>query len=222
MKAEFFKENLGPAFSTSMNQDDHDLVVFSHLRWDFVFQRPQHLITRFAKNNRRVFFIEEPHFTDAPNSSYEKLDREHGIQVVVPQLPSGLNQEEMWEELRMVVDQMIEDEDIEEYTAWYYTPMALAFTRHLEPSNIVFDCMDELSAFKHAPVHLLQLEAELMAKADVVFTGGHSLYEAKKHRHHNIHAFPSSIDGDHFRLARSAKDPEGHSTSTNRIFWSHR
>jgi len=207
MKADFFNESLNPLFTNSMQQDESDLVVFSHLRWDFVFQRPQHLITRFAKN-RRVFFIEEPHFVETATSTFHKLPRENGIQVIVPQLAYGLDQEQIWEELAAIVDQVIEEENITDFTSWYYTPMALPFTRHLEPASVVFDCMDELSAFKNAPVHLLQLEAELLEMADVVFTGGQSLYEAKKDRHHNIHAFPSSIDGDHFRKARTETEPE--------------
>ncbi len=188
-------------------QDEHDLLVFSHLRWDFVFQRPQHLITRFAQH-RRVFFMEEPHFTDSTSSRYEKIQREHGIQLIVPMLPSGLNQQEMWDELKMLVDQFMEDELISDFTSWYYTPMALPFTRHLQPANVVFDCMDELSAFQNAPAQLINLESELMDMADVVFTGGHSLYEAKKHRHPNIHPFPSSIDLDHFMRARTATEPD--------------
>lgn len=186
-------------------ETDHDLVVFSHLRWDFVFQRPQHLISRFAKN-RRVFFFEEPHFTDS--SSYcKKLERENGIAVMVPYVSHGLSQEATWNELKLLVDKMLEDEKITEFTSWYYTPMALPFTRHLSPNTIVWDCMDELSAFKNAPQQLLDMEAELLKLADVVFTGGHSLYEAKRDRHHNIHPFPSSIDGKHFREARTAREP---------------
>jgi UDP-galactopyranose mutase len=214
MEANFFNDNgmdltfnKQNVFGSESVEFDPDMVVFSHLRWDFVFQRPQHLISRFAKN-RRIFFVEEPHFCDTKAAYYEKLERENGIQIIVPMLPHGLSHEQIHEELRMTVDQLIEDEIIQNYTAWYYTPMALEFTRHLKPTSVVFDCMDELSAFKHAPVHLLQLEAELLRRSDVVFTGGQSLYEAKKDRHHNIHAFPSSIDGAHFRRARTETEPE--------------
>jgi glycosyltransferase involved in cell wall biosynthesis len=85
---------------------------------------------------------------------------------------------------------------------WYYTPMALSFSRHLAGDACVYDNMDELSGFKGASPRLLQLERELLRKADVVFTGGHSLYEAKRHRHRNIHPFPSSVDVRHFGTAR--------------------
>jgi len=94
---------------------------------------------------------------------------------------------------------------IKEYLLWYYTPMALPITAHLEPQATVYDCMDELSAFKFAPPAIKQMEKELLNKADIVFTGGCSLYEAKKHQHDNIYAFPSSIDKKHFAIARSIK-----------------
>jgi len=86
---------------------------------------------------------------------------------------------------------------------WYYTPMAIPFSSHLRPSATVFDCIDELSAFQGAPAALKQNEQELFRRADVVFTGGQRLYEAKKEQHHNVHAFPSSVDVDHFRKARA-------------------
>jgi UDP-galactopyranose mutase len=108
-----------------------------------------------------------------------------------------------------LLNHMISSMSINQFFTWYYTPMALPFTEHLSPEFVVFDCMDELSAFKFAPVELKNREKQLMEKADVVFTGGHSIYEAKKDQHSNIHPFPSSIDKQHFGLARKIKkDPE--------------
>ncbi len=207
MEAIFSNDQIRKALTTHF-RDDQDLLVFSHLRWDFVFQRPHHLITRFARSNRRVYFIEEPYMTETSVPIYHKMNREPGVQLIVPHLPNSSTQQEVWENLAQLVNQLIAQEEIENFTSWYYTPMALPFTRHLEPSTVVFDCMDELSAFKNAPKHLIQLEAELIELADVVFTGGYSLYEAKQHRHHNIHPFPSSIDTEHFKKARMEIDPE--------------
>ena len=91
---------------------------------------------------------------------------------------------------------------------WYYTPMMLPFSRHIEANVTVFDAMDELSKFKFAPVKLLELEQELIDRADIVFTGGSSLYEAKKDRHPSVHCFPSSVDRAHFCKARARQfDP---------------
>ena len=181
-----------------------DLLVFSHLRWDFVFQRPQHLLSRHAKH-RRVFYFEEPVFgmTDLPR--LHMRESVENVQIVIPYLPAGIEGHKVEASLRDLVDELVYQENIQDFSLWYYTPMALSFTRHLEPVVTMFDCMDELSLFKGAPESLINLEAELMKRADVVFTGGQSLYEAKKHRHHNIHAFPSSIDFKHFNQARSIK-----------------
>lgn len=183
-----------------------DLVCFSHLRWNFVYQRPQHLLGRFSKHTR-VFFIEEPIFDNAP----EKLHinkAEGNVYVVVPHLQHGLSGQQVVARQKAMVNELISMMDINRYFSWYYTPMAIPFTDHLKPELVVYDCMDELAAFKFAPPALKQNEKTLLNKADVVFTGGYSIYESKKNSHHNIYPFPSSIDKEHFGTARSAKkDP---------------
>ncbi|MEP0891691.1 glycosyltransferase family 1 protein [Leptolyngbya sp. FACHB-16] len=184
-----------------------DLVCLSHLRWDFVYQRPQHLLSRCAQK-RRVFFVEEPvvEFTDS--WWIEVNEREPGVWVVVPHLLDWVT-----DELRTAMHQSLMNELFEQFAIanpilWYYTPSALPFTHHLSSSAVVYDCMDELSAFKGASPTLRHLEQELFQRADVVFTGGQSLYEAKQHLHPNIHAFPSSIDAAHFGQARTlVEDP---------------
>lgn len=180
------------------------LVCFSHLRWHFVYQRPQHLLSRFAPD-WSVFFIEEPVPTDAPQDSYDAELTKEGVTVLVPRLSDKISGNHN-ARLRTLVNGIFSDYGIQNFTAWYYTPMALPFTRHLKPLLTVFDAMDELSAFKFAPVELLDLETELLSRADVVFTGGQSIYEAKKHRHPNIHPFPSSIDKAHFAAARTMQE----------------
>ncbi len=179
-----------------------DLVCFSHLRWDFVYQRPQHLISRFGKNTR-AFFIEEPVF--GLNETLHLKQSSEGVYVVIPHLPHGLDEAEVARRLRNFIDELFLEKEIEQYALWYYTPMALAYSDHLDPALTIYDCMDELSAFKFAPPTLQQLEKKLLQQADLVFTGGMSLYEHKKDHHHNIHAFPSSIDKGHFTQARSVK-----------------
>jgi glycosyltransferase involved in cell wall biosynthesis len=184
---------------------DIDLVCFSHLRWAFVFQRPQHLLSRFAKH-QRVFFIEEPIFHDGEETLH--IENCDNVFVVTQYLKHGHSEEEVHAKLRKMVDSLIVNMQINRYFAWYYTPMAMPFTNHLSPEITVYDCMDELSAFKFAPPALTINEKELFKKADVVFTGGHSIYENKKDQHHNVHAFPSSIDKHHFNRARTNKvDP---------------
>lgn len=193
------------AMDSTGNNFDADLICLSHLRWDFVYQRPQHLLSRCAKD-RRVFFVEEPVYGDGP-LRLDVSEREDNIYVVVPHLPEGLSSEVSVEASQQaLIDRLIGEHKIDDYVLWYYTPMALGWTRHLKPQAVVYDCMDELSAFKNAPRALREREAELFRRADVVFTGGQSLYEAKRDKHSNIHAFPSSIDRDHFAQARTLQD----------------
>jgi len=184
-----------------------DLLVFSHLRWDFVFQRPQHLLTRSAQH-RRVYFIEEPVFEPDIPPALHISARGERLYVTVPHLPSGRSADETTAQLKNLIDELVRERISTSYIAWYYTPMALQFTRHLKPTTIVYDCMDELSNFKFAPPELCTLENELFRRANVVFTGGVSLYEHKSHMHTNIHPFPSSVDVAHFRAARTiAEEP---------------
>jgi UDP-galactopyranose mutase len=124
------------------------------------------------------------------------------VTVAVPRLARSLDSEQAIAAQRALVDELLRNEGITDYVLWYYTPMALAFTDHLAARTIIYDCMDELSAFKGASALLKDREAELMRRASLVLTGGQSLYEAKRHQHHNIHPFPSSVDVQHFAQAR--------------------
>jgi glycosyltransferase involved in cell wall biosynthesis len=180
-----------------------DIVCLSHLRWQFVFQRPQHLMVRFARNHR-VFFVEEPLYEDQPDHlSVSQV--EGGVRVVVPVLDRWRAEDptQIAAVQRSLIGRLMRRETIENYVLWYYTPMALPFTRQLTPQAVVYDCMDELSGFASAPPELKKLERELLACADLVTTGGRSLFEAKRSLHHNVHPFPSSVDAGHFARARA-------------------
>jgi len=183
-----------------------DVVCLSHLRWDFVYQRPQHLMSRFARDHR-VFFFEEPEFHDSP-ARLDISERPGGVRVAVPRLPHGLSSEEAEAAQRDLLQGLLADHGIADYILWYYTPMALGFSHGLAPAAVVYDCMDELSLFRGAPPSLLDRERRLLELADLVFTGGQSLYEAKRERHSAVHAFPSSIDAEHFGRARRPVAPE--------------
>lgn len=176
-----------------------DLVCISHLRWDFVFQRPNHLMSRSARE-RRTFFFEEP----APGDVARVAVREIGENLLnaVPHLPPGASGADAGERQRRLLDGMLRDYGVRRFILWLYTPMALPFTRHLDPVCTVYDCMDELSAFHGAHPALLQQEQELFRRADLVFTGGASLFESKRTHHPSVYAFPSSVDAAHFERAR--------------------
>lgn len=176
-----------------------DIVCFCHLRWGFVYQRPQHLLSRFARTHR-VFLIEEPVFGAEDNHLVTTIDDATKVHVITPHL---IDNSDCKDVLKILLDTALVSMQIEEYILWYYSPMALGWTDHLNPELIVYDCMDELSAFAFAPTQLVQYESRLLQKADLVFTGGQSLFEAKKDLHHNIHPFPSSVDKAHFEKARS-------------------
>jgi UDP-galactopyranose mutase len=200
-------ERLNASVLDSAIQSKPDLVCFSHLRWDWVYQRPQHLLKRAAAD-RRVFVVEEP-ICDNGSVRLEVRERD-GVKVVTPHLPDGLcSAVARTAVLSEMLDRFFNEHGIRDYVLWYYTPMALEFTRQLKPLAVVYDCMDELSAFQGAPDALKFHEHELLKRADVVFTGGQSLYEVKREMHRSVHAFPSSIERDHFMQARTrGEDPD--------------
>ncbi|GAB3463272.1 hypothetical protein GCM10027321_25690 [Massilia terrae] len=183
------------------------IVVFSHLRWDFVFQRPQHLLTRLAQHYP-VLFVEEPVHDDgkpymhttspAPNVTV--------CQAHTP-VPSGGFHDDQLPVLQPMLADLVPPG--ERPIVWFYTPMALPLLQGLDPSLVVYDCMDELASFRNPPKQLLQRETALLNLADLVFAGGPSLYEAKRMRHPSVHCFPSSVDAAHFGQAtdRSRSHP---------------
>lgn len=177
------------------------IICFSHLRWNFVYQRPQHLMTRWARSHR-VFYFEEPVLDGDREPELALCPVENGVTVVVPRLPQELGPAEQVSAQRQMLDRLRAEQRIEAPLLWYYTPMSARFSAHLPASRVVYDCMDELSAFRGAPPAMVDEERRLLDRADIVFTGGYSLYEAKRRQHGNVHPFPSSVDVPHFRRAR--------------------
>lgn len=179
------------------------LIVFCHLRWDFVFQRPQHLMTRLAEHYD-ILIVEEPVHTEG-QAHLKKTAVAPNITVCQPHtnVPHyGFHDDQIPVLQGLLADLVPEDE---RPVVWFYTPMALPLLQGFNPSLVVYDCMDELAAFKNPPKQLLQRESVLLNIADLVFTGGPSLYEAKKNRHANAHCFSSSVDAAHFRQAQNAE-----------------
>jgi len=187
------------------------LICFSHLRWDFVYQRPQHLMTR-AAHDFGVIYFEEPIFEKTPAPSLRHTTITSRLTVITPVLAAGTRPDQADLIQAALLEDLISETDHDQLVTWYYTPMALRFSDFLRSDICVYDCMDELSAFKNAPTEIALLEKLLFARADVVFTGGQSLYEAKRGQHHFMHAFPSSIDTAHFQQARrTQEDPKDQS-----------
>ena len=182
-----------------------DLVCFAHLHWDFVWQRPQHLLSRFAQHGR-VYYVEDAfyHADDLVEPHLEIKERNEGVKVVVAHLPQRLRTDEAAADQAQfeLLSHYFNEQGVTNYLFWYYTPMALGKSRQFHPVLTVYDCMDELANFKFAHPELKSREQELFTKADLVFTGGHTLYEAKREQHPDAHPFPSSIDKAHFGQAR--------------------
>jgi protoporphyrinogen oxidase/glycosyltransferase involved in cell wall biosynthesis len=182
----------------------NELVVFSHLRWSFVYQRPQQILSRLARHFR-VLFVEEPHYCSGDPRG-ELSAPCPGVTVLTPHTPltaPGFHDDQI-PLLTKLVGQALARERFTDYGAWLYTPMALPLLTKLTPRIVVYDCMDELTAFRGAPRQLVQRENALLRVANVVFAGGPSLYESRLSRHLSVHLFPSSVDREHF--ARGA-DP---------------
>lgn len=196
-----------------------DLLCFSHLRWDWVYQRPQHLLSRLARDhNWRVFFVEEPAppaadatgAEAAPHWSYS-LAAPHVVRCVphfAADWPFFLSEAGSdTRTMRRLLAELLQAWELTDPVAWLYTPLAVPLLDLVPARATVYDCMDELALFKDAPAALRGREAELLRRADVVFTGGRSMYEARRGRHPNLHLFPSSVDAAHFGGARDAALP---------------
>jgi UDP-galactopyranose mutase len=181
------------------------MIVFSHLRWDFVFQRPQHLMTRLA-HGARIYFFEEP-VPDMAPPWLEVTEPLPNLFVCRPHSPvaEGGFADTQLPVLQKLLELLITERQIERPVAWFYTPMALPLLQSLDAAAVVYDCMDELSAFHNAPPELLERERALLRAADVVFTGGPSLFRAKRALHGNVHCFASSVEQEHFGKARDSR-----------------
>lgn len=191
-------------------QPQYSIVAFSHLRWNFVYQRPQHLLSRLAAK-RPVFFVEEPELDRNASPRWERSSPQSNVLVLRPRTPvetPGFNADQL-PALEPLIAELRSELRDSTLLAWLYTPMALPLAEALGPDATVYDCMDELSLFLGAPPELLSREAALLECADVMFTGGPSLYRAKQSRHPNVHCFPSSVDAEHFRLARAVEGTGG-------------
>ncbi|HEX4235741.1 MAG TPA: glycosyltransferase [Caldimonas sp.] len=182
------------------------LIVFSHLRWEFVFQRPQHLLSRLARSYH-VVFVEEPVRTKG-KAYLERTAPAPRIEVLRAHTPveQGGFHDEQLSALQPMITGYLAEHMINDYLVWFYTPMALPILGELAPRAIVYDCMDELSAFKGAPRQMRQRETALLKCADLVVTGGPRLYEAKRETNPNVLCVPSAVDADHYAAQRATSD----------------
>jgi len=169
----------------------YDLIVFCHLRWEFVYQRPQHIISRMAQHGK-VLFIEEPlPFAPEEENTAHIYQVGDAITVLQPRVRDI-------EDIGKVFKEM---DQISARVGWMYSPAFIPLLKTFALDKVVYDCMDELTLFRGADPKLVEQEQKLLSVADMVFTGGKRLYESKKKVHGNVHCFPSSVDHSHFRKA---------------------
>ncbi|HEY8747374.1 MAG TPA: family 1 glycosylhydrolase [Tepidisphaeraceae bacterium] len=195
--------------TTSKQTDRYGIVVFSHLRWGFVWQRPQQFLSRFARKHQ-ILFIEEPLF-DKPAGTEPDLTFHRvmpNVTVVAPHVDQTWNRnpklpQKLLEWTRQAIAQMNENGEFDRPLLWYYSPMDSAWSLgQIENRGVIYDSMDELSQFSGAPRALVDNENRLMECADVVFAGGYELAQKKKKRHANVHFFGCGVEYSHFSLAQ--------------------
>lgn len=174
------------------------LVAFSHLRWDFVWQRPQHVLSRLAKE-MPVLYVEEPVGAASKDMLELRLDGRVTIaRAHLRDLPAhGSFADDVNRRIATLLEPLLIDDD--DLITWYSTPMAIgAFPDSITPSRTVFDAMDNLANFRYAPPQMRSQEARMLEMADVIFTGGPTLYRQHQHRHPRVFCFPSGVDRAHF------------------------
>ncbi len=187
------------------------ILVHCHLRWDGVWQRPQQLMSRMARR-RKIGFLEEPIFLQNGEQPYLHVRESQGVTIAQPHVPpqdEWLPQvsESNQRIIRELVQPFIREHGFTNGIRWHYAPMAIYLQELQQPAAVVYDCMDELSAFRGAPPALVQCERQLMSQADLMFTGGLSMYLNKREHHGNCHRFDSGVDLEHFAQATEPMTP---------------
>lgn len=198
---------LTPVSKTS----SYPIIVHSHLRWDWVWQRPQQFLSRLSRKHR-ILFVECPTPEDVaePSCKFFTLSDFSNITVVQMKMPSSRWSDGLWvdaERLRLLREVLAGPlkGKFEQPVQWFYDPMAVTtFAGNLNEGAIVYDCMDELSQFKGAPKEMIQRERQLLGVADVVFAGGRKMHESKSRFNSNCHFYGCGVDVAHFGKARSS------------------
>jgi hypothetical protein len=199
-------ESSGEEKMHSRKNEELSIIVYSHLRWDFVWQRPQQIFSRLAAHYP-ILFVEEPLY-EAGGAQLRIVEAQPNVLRAIPVLPAPVDADAVCTTLLPLLREAIATHPVlggrfERVVQWFYSPMcAPAMMDQLDELAVVYDCMDELANFRFAPKDIAAREARLLERADVVFTGGYQLYEAKSQRHTNVHFFGCGVDLEHFGQAR--------------------
>lgn len=204
---------------TPIDRPEYGILVHCHLRWDFVWQRPQHILSRLSAFHPIVFLEDAAPLPDDSGSDGQPRMQVTRVSdtltvlrpLLVPHVGDPVKDAETdaingpaWQRL---LDTAVHQLGWKRLVHWFYTPMAAEARGLYDPVAVAYDCMDELANFKGAPADIKQKEADLMRAADVVFTGGPSMFQARKDKHPNVHQFNSGVDVAHFQKALAAETP---------------
>lgn len=188
---------------------NYPIIVHCHLCWDWVWQRPQQFISRLSQRHK-ILFVETigPDATlAAPLARFRIAENFPNVTLLRLQFPAWRWGDANYvdSERRRLVQEFLAGPvagQFEQPVQWFYDPMALrSFSGHMGEILTVYDCMDELSKFATAPPEIVERERELLAQAEVVFTGGRKLFESKSRFHDNCHFYGCGVDGKHFGQA---------------------
>lgn len=189
-------------------------IVHSHLRWDFVWQRPQQIFSRLAQHYP-ILFVEDA-VTDKEGIGLEITEPHPNIFRVVPRFNTSAfgndheAQDSFYEQTLSHLHRALRHHPalrgrFDTPVQWFYSPMSAPFMlNQFDAIKTVYDCMDELANFRYAPANIAERERLLLAKADIVFTGGYQLYQSKSRYHSNVHFYGCGVDVAHFQRARLA------------------
>ena len=195
---------------TKIDEDNYPIIVHSHLRWDWVWQRPQQFLSRLSKKHR-VLFIEAPYPSNKTRTArvtLREVSDYRNIIVLQMAMPAARWSDGPWvdKERRRLVQSFLAGplgRNFDSPVQWFYDPMAVtAFAGHLDERAIVYDCMDELSLFRGSPPEMVRRDRELLAVADIVFAGGPKICRAKRRLNANCFSFGCGVDAKHFSRAR--------------------
>lgn len=190
--------------------NDLSIIVHSHLRWDFVWQRPQQIFSRLARDHC-ILFLEDPLWEQPRTELYVTEPCSNVVRVIPAFSTPACPVDEYCEKLIPLLREALRSHALmagrfEKPIQWFYSPMtAPVMLDKLEAVSIVYDCMDELANFRFAPADIGERERMLLSKANVVFTGGYQLYQSKLPYHSNIHFYGCGVDVAHFGKARQAE-----------------
>lgn len=189
------------AIAMNWTSETCDLLVLAHSRWDLDHHRGHNIFSRYAQK-RRVFYFEEPSFGQTEIPRLHIRDTFENVMVVTPHLPNPIKSNQIDSILRELIDELIFEEEIINFTLWLQTPRAFRYARDIDATTIIYECMEDYDNINNFSENLFQVEKELMENSDIIFVVSEALYQKKKFQHHNIHVFPNSADYFHFIQSR--------------------